>query len=169
MRRACRACLLGIPLAIACRFTNVDDAPAPPAFRIVVEPDTVRARVNAQQRIQLDFLVRVFNDGPGLLFVPLCGHEVQRFEPNGAWTPVFRPPCPPNYGPPIALDPGQVYGYAVRIVAPDSGLWRHGSIAGRYRTITYISAEFRAAGVWGRPVAFPLRISPEFPVREEMP
>ena len=142
----------------------------PPAFRIVVEPDTVRTRLTAQQRIQLDFVVRIFNDGPGRLFVPSCGHEVQRFAPNATWIAVFHPPCPPDYGPPYALEIGETYGYIVRIlVSGDSGPWRRGQIGGRYRTVSYISSEYRASGAWGRPVPFPLRLSPEFPVREEVP
>ncbi|MGH7696214.1 MAG: hypothetical protein ACRENH_14610, partial [Gemmatimonadaceae bacterium] len=77
--------LMALVLVVACRITNTTDALDPPSFRIVVEPDTVRARLNAQQRIQLDFLVRIFNDGPGRLFVPLCGHEIQRAQPNAEW------------------------------------------------------------------------------------
>jgi len=165
-----RASLIATAVAAACRFTNIADPPDAPAFRIIIEPDTVRARLTAQQRIQLDFIVRIFNDGPGRLFVPSCGHEVQRYAPNATWTAVFYPPCPPDYGPPYALDVGETYGYIVRIVVSgDSGLWRRGQIGGRYRTVSYISAEYRAAGAWGRPVPFPLRVSPEFPVREEVP
>jgi hypothetical protein len=161
---------IGTVFVAACRITVVGDPPEPPAFRIVIEPETVVARLNAQQRIQMDFLVRIFNDGPGLLFVPACGHEIQRYEPNGAWSAVFRPPCPAAAGPPYALDPRQTYGYWVRIIAAvDSGPWRRGAVAGRYRAISYISAEFRAAGAWGRPVALGLRTSPEFRVKEEVP
>lgn len=157
-------------LLAACRIVNIDDPPDPPAFRIVVEPDTVRARLNVQGKVQLDFLVRIFNDGPGHLFVPDCGHEVQREEPNAGWTRVYVPPCPARLDPPVAVEPGGTFGYIVHIISPvDSGPWRRGAIAGRYRTISYISAEFRAAGAWGRPVPLDRRISPEFPVREEIP
>lgn len=158
-----------IALVGACTFTNTPDLPDPPSFSIVVEPDTVRARVNAQQRIQLDFLVRVFNDGPGQLFVPPCGHQIQRAQPNGTWLLVYAPPCPTGFVPPFAVDAGGTYGYAVRITSQvDSGPWRPGSIAGRYRAFSYISAEFRAGGAWGRPVPAALRYA-EFAVREEIP
>ena len=80
-----RASLLAIAGATACRFTNIADLPEPPAFRIVVEPDTVRARITAQQRIQLDFVVRIFNDGPGACSFPPADTKcsVSRLTPRG--------------------------------------------------------------------------------------
>ena len=78
-----RTSLLAAVVVSACRFTNTPDLPEPPTFRIVIEPDTVRARINTQLRLQLDLLVRIFNDGPGMLFVAPCGHEMQRAAPNG--------------------------------------------------------------------------------------
>ncbi len=165
-----RATLLAIVGTAACRFTNTVDPPDPPAFRIAIEPDTVRARINAQQRVQFELLVRIFNDGPGLLFVAPCGHELQRAAPNGAWTRVCTPACPRDPIPPFVVDAGGTYGYQIRIIAPvDSGPWRTGEIRGRYRTISYISAEYRAAGAWGRPVSMEKRISPVFAVLEEVP
>ena len=161
--------LLVLALVVACRITNTADPPDPPSFSIVVEPDTVRARLNAQQRVQLDFLVRISNEGPGQLFVPACGHEIQRSAPNGTWTRVYTQPCPSGFVPPFALDAGEGWGYVVHITAPvDSAPWRPGSIAGRYRAVSYISAEYRAGGAWGRPVPMNLRIA-EFPVREQIP
>lgn len=161
--------LMALALVVACRITNTADPPDPPSFAITVEPDTVRARLNAQQRVQLDFLVRIFNDGPGRLFVPLCGHEIQRAQPNAVWLTVYAPPCPSGFVPPFAVDAGEAFGYAVRITSPvDSGPWRPGSIAGGYRAVSYISAEYRSGGAWGRPVPMNLRIK-EFPVREQFP
>ena len=161
--------IMALAFALACRITNTADPPDPPRFSISVEPDTVRARLNAQQRIQLDFLVRISNEGPGRLFVPSCGHEIQRDSPNGAWNLVYTPPCPSGFVPPFALDSGEGWGYVVRITSPvDSGPWRPGSIAGRYRAVSYISAEYRSGGAWGRAVPMNLRIK-EFPVREQIP
>lgn len=165
-----RTTLLAIVGAGACRFTNTTDPPEPPAIRIVIEPDTVHARISAQQRVQFVLLVRIFNDGPGQLFVAPCGHELQRAAPNGAWTRVFTPPCPRDPIPPFVVDVGGTFGYQIRIIAPvDSGPWRTGEIRGHYRTISYISAEFRAAGAWGRPVSMDKRMSPVFPVIGEVP
>ncbi|HJU72406.1 MAG TPA: hypothetical protein VJ717_01575 [Gemmatimonadaceae bacterium] len=160
-----------LPLLLCtCRIVNEPDLPDPPAFRITIEPDTVRAGLNVQAKLDFRFLIRIFNDGPGMLFVPPCGHELQRSAPNASWTTVYEPPCPTGFFPPFAVDAGGTYGYVVRIVAPvDSGPWRRGEIGGRYRMISYISAEYRDAGRWGRPVPHSTRISPEFPVREEIP
>lgn len=156
-------------LALACTFSNTPDLPDPPRFSLFVEPDTVVARLNAQQRIQLDFLVRILNDGPNRLFVPLCGHEIQRVQPDNSWSVVHVPPCPTGFAPPFAIDAGEAFGYAVRITAPaDSGPWRRGSISGRYRAFSYISTEYRAGGAWGRPIATALRYA-EFHVREQIP
>ncbi len=161
--------LFALALLAACRITNTADLPNPPSFRVLVEPDTVRARLNVQQRIQLDFLVRILNDGPGRLFVPPCGHEIQRAQPNAEWLRVFVPPCPAGFVPPFAVDGGEGFGYVVRITSPvDSGPWGRGSISGRYRALSYISAEFRSGGVWGRPVPMNLRIA-EFQVLEQIP
>ena len=156
-------------VASACTFTNTPDLPDPPRFSLFVEPETVSARLNAQQRIQLDFLVRFINDGPGRLFVPPCGHEIQRAQPNNSWSAVYVPPCPSGFVPPFAIDAGEAAGYAVRIISPvDSGPWRRGSISGRYRAFSYISTEYRAGGAWGRPIAAALRYA-EFHVREQIP
>ncbi len=162
-------CLTSLCLVVACTITSTPDLPKTPNFTMFVEPETVRARLNAQQRIQLDFLVRILNDGPGKLFVPLCGHEIHRSQPNGSWQLVYVPPCPTGFVPPFAVAAGEGFGYVVRITSPiDSGPWRPGSIAGRYRAFSYISAEFRSGGAWGRPIETARRFV-EFPVREQIP
>jgi hypothetical protein len=154
---------------MACSIATADDMPDPPDFTIRVEPDTVRVRTNAQQRSQFDMLVRITNHGPGMLFMPDCGHELQRAQPNGSWLRVHTVVCRTG-DPPFAVDAGEGFGYAIRINAPaDSSPWQRASIVGRYRTLSYISAEFRPNGVWGRPIAHDLRISSEFAIREEVP
>lgn len=57
--------LLLIP---GCQLVTGDDAPGPPDVRIVIEPDTIEARQDAQQRSVFEMLVRMFNDGPGDAF-----------------------------------------------------------------------------------------------------
>jgi hypothetical protein len=151
-----------------CRIVSSSDLPEPPDFRIRIEPESVEARLTAQQRSQIVFLVRVFNEGPGNLFMPECGHELQRAAPNGNWTAVHGVACTPRTPPPFVLEPGGGYGYTIRIVAPlDSAPWQRGAIAGQYRAVSYISTEFRPAGGWGRPIALGLRTSPVFRIREE--
>ncbi len=162
--------LVCLTLLVACRFTTGDDSPDPPDFVILVEPDTVRVRTDAQQRSRFTLLVRIINHGPGMLFMPDCGHELQRAQPNGSWLRVHTVPCRAGAGPPFAIDAGEGFGYGILIAAPvDSAPWQRASIPGRYRAVSYISAEFRPNGVWGRLIAPDLRISPEFAIREEVP
>ena len=95
---------------------------------------------------------------------------MQRFAPNATWLAVFHPPCPPDYGPPYALEIGETYGYIVRIlVSGDSGLWRRGQIGGRYRAVSYISSEYRASGAWGRPVPSRCVCPRSFPFARKYP
>lgn len=137
-------------LLTSCRIVLTPDLPDPPAFRIVIEPDTVDARVTSQQRTQIDVLVRVFNDGPGNLFMPACGHDLQRALPNGNWIAVHGVPCRPGTPPPFVLEAGGGFGYTIRISAPlDSAPWQRGAITDQYRTVSYISTEVRRPAAGG--------------------
>ena len=153
-------------LVATCTLVTESGTTYPPSYAIAVEPDTVRVLVNTQRRSQLDIHTRVANHGPGSLFIPDCGHEMQRAEPNGSWVRVHAVPCQTR-GPPNAVDVGATFNYVIRISAPpDSSPWQRGHMAGRYRTVTYISTQCRAGSAWGQPLAFDRRISPEFVVRE---
>jgi hypothetical protein len=140
--------------------------PYAPRFAIAVEPETVRVHINAERRSQLDVHVRLANHGPGSFYIPDCGHELERAEPNGKWVRVHTVPCR-NTAPPLAVDVGKTVGYAIRVAAPtDSAPWQRGQIAGRYRNVTHFSTTCHAGSKWGRPVAYDRCVSPEFVVRE---
>lgn len=140
--------------------------PYPPSFAIAVEPDTVRVRINPQQRSQLDVHVRIANHGPGSLFIPDCGHEMQRLEPNGEWLRVHTIPCLTS-GTPTAVDGGATFDYSMRVSSPaDSSPWQRGHMAGHYRTVTHFSTTCHAGMTWSRSQTLDRRVSPEFVVRE---
>jgi hypothetical protein len=153
----------------ACRIVTTGDPPEAPDVRIVVEPDTLRSRIDSRQRSVIEMIVRTFNDGPGDLFMPECGHQLERSEPNEAWTIVHTVGCRTTE-PPFHVEAGGTFGYSIRIFAPaDSAPWRRGAIAGRYRIVNYISAEVRPNRAWGRPIPRAQRTSGEFVILEEVP
>ncbi|MEW5918393.1 MAG: hypothetical protein AB1762_18470 [Gemmatimonadota bacterium] len=153
----------------ACRIVTNGDPPDPPTLRIVIEPDTVRTRQDIQQRTVIVMSVRTFNDGPGDLFIPDCGHRLERQAPNGTWEQVHFVGCT-NALPPFHVEAGGTFGYIIRVVAPaDSAPWRRGTIDGQYRIVNYISAEFRPRGAWGRPIPLAQRTSAPFAIREGHP
>lgn len=125
----------------------------------------MQPRITAHGIVQLEFLVRAFNHGPGTLFMPDCGHYVERASPNAGWIRVHEVQCPTARFPPVAIHAGGAYGWGLRLAAPaDTGVWHTDLLAGRYRTVSYLSAELRPGGAWGRPLALRHRTSPEFQI-----